>query len=160
MSAGKDGKIGGEPPMSPGLKMEENGASPAEGLVGVSGAGGVLAPVVPGADDFGREEGEHIVFQQSFPIPVHKIGWIIGKRGSYVKQLQQKSGATIVVSNTTSKEYGQVWKYLQIVGTGRSLDRAKKLLHIRLERLELDNIDEWGVNTGEGGGDVSGVNDG
>jgi len=168
MSAGKDGKIDGEPPMSPGLKMEENGASnvskgpaPAEGPVGVSGAEGVLAPV-PGADDFGRGEGENCVIQQSFPIPVHKIGWIIGKRGSYVKQLQQKSGATIVVSNTTSKEYGQVWKYLQIVGTGRSIDRAKKLLHIRLERLELDTMD-GGVHMvaiAGGGDNVSGVNDG
>ena len=98
MSAGKDGKIDGEPPMSPGLKMEENGASnvskgpaPAEGPVGVSGAEGVLAPV-PGADDFGRGEGENCVIQQSFPIPVHKIGWIIGKRGSYgVKELNELS---------------------------------------------------------------------
>lgn len=76
------------------------------------------------------------VYQQSFPVHEHKIGWIIGKGGSYVKQLQQKSGATIVVSNTKSVEYGQTWKYLQITGNGRSIDRAKKLLIIRLDRLE------------------------
>ena len=72
----------------------------------------------------------------------NKVAWIIGKQGSYVKQLQQKSGATIVVSTTTSKEYGRVWRYVQITGTGRALDRAKKLLHIRLERLEPEDIDE------------------
>ena len=75
----------------------------------------------------GTEEGEY-VYQQSIPIPANKVAWIIGKHGSYVKQLQQKSGATIVVSTTTSKEYGRVWRYVQITGTGRALDRAKKAL--------------------------------
>ena len=64
------------------------------------------------------------------------MGWIIGKRGSYINQLSKKSGASISVSDSTSKEYGTVWKYIQITGTGRAVDRAKKLLHIRLERLE------------------------
>lgn len=64
------------------------------------------------------------------------MGWIIGKKGTYVNQLAKKSGATIVISDSTSKEYGTVWKYVQISGTGRQVDRAKKLLHIRLERLE------------------------
>ena len=72
----------------------------------------------------------------------NKVAWIIGKHGSYVKQLQQKSGATIVVSTTTSKEYGRVWRYVQITGTGRALDRAKKLLHIRMERLEAEDMGE------------------
>ena len=89
----------------------------------------------------GTEEGEY-VYQQSIPIPANKVAWIIGKHGSYVKQLQQKSGATIVVSTTTSKEYGRVWRYVQITGTGRALDRAKKLLHIRLERLEAEDMGE------------------
>jgi predicted PilT family ATPase len=73
---------------------------------------------------------------QSLPIPEYKMGWIIGKKGTYVNQLAKKSGATIVISDSTSKEYGTVWKYVQISGTGRQVDRAKKLLHIRLERLE------------------------
>ena len=73
---------------------------------------------------------------QSLPVPEYKMGWIIGKRGSYINQLSKKSGASISVSDSTSKEYGTVWKYIQITGTGRAVDRAKKLLHIRLERLE------------------------
>eukprot|EP01035_Chromulina_nebulosa_P017281 gene17281-22817_t len=73
---------------------------------------------------------------QSLPIPEYKMGWIIGKRGTYVNQLAKKSGATIVISDSTSREYGTVWKYVQITGSGRAVDRAKKLLHIRLERLE------------------------
>ena len=31
---------------------------------------------------------------------------------------------------------------VQITGTGRALDRAKKLLHIRLERLEAEDMGE------------------
>ena len=125
---------------APGLKRPGGDSTATEEATG----GGVVAPSAAGAEgDAGRgADGEEHVFQQSFPIPEYKIGWIIGKRGSYVKQLQQKSGATIVVSTTTSKEYGQVWKYLQIIGTGRAIDRAKKLLHIRLERLELENMDD------------------
>ena len=73
---------------------------------------------------------------QSLPIPEYKMGWVIGKRGSYISQLSTKSGAQITISDSTSREYGNVWKYIQITGTGRAVDRAKKLLHIRLERLE------------------------
>ena len=73
---------------------------------------------------------------QSLPIPEYKMGWIIGKRGTYINQLAKKSGASITISDSKSKEYGTVWKYVQITGSGRAVDRAKKLLHIRLERLE------------------------
>ena len=50
--------------------------------------------------------------------------------------MAEKSGASVSISDSTSKEYGTVWKYVQLRGTGRAVDRAKKLLHIRLERLE------------------------
>lgn len=73
---------------------------------------------------------------QSLPIPERKMGWIVGKRGSYINQLCRKSGASITISESTSREYGIIWKYVQITGTGRAVDRAKKLIHIRLERLE------------------------
>lgn len=84
---------------------------------------------------------------QSLPVPEYKMGWIIGKRGSYINQLAKKSGASISVSDSTSKEYGTVWKYVQITGSGRAVDRAKKLLHIRLERLEprLDDEEKPGL---------------
>ncbi len=75
------------------------------------------------------------VIQQSIPVPFYKIGWIVGKRGSYINQLCRKSGATIVISDSESREYGTTWKYVMISGSGREVDRAKKLLHIRLERF-------------------------
>lgn len=83
------------------------------------------------------------MINQSLPIPEHKMGWMIGKSGSYLNQLCFKSGAFVSVSESSSKEYGRVWKYIQIKGSGRAVDKAKKLIHIRLERLEprLDDID-------------------
>jgi hypothetical protein len=42
----------------------------------------------------------------------------------------------ISISESSSREYGRLWRYVQIKGSGRAVDRAKKLLHIRLERLE------------------------
>jgi len=89
-----------------------------------------------------RMSGPSDFIFQSVPIPEYKTGWIIGKRGSYIKQLEKKSGATITISDSTSKEYGTVWKYVQISGSGRAVDRAKKLLHIRLERLEPRSVEE------------------
>merc|ERR1712139_299610 len=62
--------------------------------------------------------------------------WIIGKQGSYINQMIKKSGASITISESTSQEFGRVWRYVHIKGGGRAVDRAKKLLHIRLERLE------------------------
>ncbi|CAM9725312.1 unnamed protein product [Phaeothamnion confervicola] len=75
------------------------------------------------------------LINQSVPLPEEKIGWVIGKNGSYVQQLAVKSGATLRVSDSSSYEYGRTWKYVQISGPPRAVDRAKKLLHIRLERL-------------------------
>ena len=53
---------------------------------------------------------------QSIPVPSDKVGWVIGKEGSYIKQLSEKSKATIRVSDSTSKEFGREWKYVQISG--------------------------------------------
>lgn len=91
---------------------------------------------------------------QSLPIPEYKMGWIIGKKGTYINQLAKKSGATITISDSKSKEYGTVWKYVQITGTGRAVDRAKKLLHIRLERLEPRDKNEEGGEQDDAGGEL------
>jgi KH domain len=81
-----------------------------------------------------KKDPSSTVFSQSLPIPEHKIGWIIGIQGRYMRQLAEKSGAAISISESTSREYGTVWKYVQITGTSRAVDRAKKLLYIRLDR--------------------------
>jgi hypothetical protein len=73
--------------------------------------------------------------------------------------MSKKSGAIISISESISKEYGRVWRYIQIRGTGRAVDRAKKLLHIRLERLEPRALEKGVVDleeVGDGDGDGDG----
>lgn len=92
--------------------------------------------------NFEESQGRHFkdknsrpeVIQQAIPIPFYKVGWVVGRQGSYIAQLCRKSGATITISDTESREFGTTWKYVMMYGTGREIDRAKKLLHIRLER--------------------------
>jgi len=80
-------------------------------------------------------ERADIVITQGMPIPEQKIGWIIGKHGSYVKQLEEKSGCSLRISDDTSTEYGITWRYVMMRGTGAALMRCKQLLQIRLDRL-------------------------
>ena len=85
------------------------------------------------------EDPESIIITQGLPIPQHKIAWIVGKRGSYIRQLEKKSGAAVRVSDDTSTEFGHVWKYLMMRGTCAALSRCKKLIQIRLDRIPLEN---------------------
>lgn len=75
-------------------------------------------------------------FSQSVPVPIDKIGWLIGKNGTHINYLTHKSGASISVSDTQFQEFGRTWKYIQLTGSGRSIDRAKKLIHLRFESME------------------------
>lgn len=67
------------------------------------------------------------------PVPGERIGWIIGKSGAYIQSLEKRSGCRISVSDVPSKEYGRSWNYVQLSGSTRSVDKAKKLLILRLE---------------------------
>ena len=80
-------------------------------------------------------ERPDIVITQGMPIPEQKIGWIIGSRGSYVKQLEQRSGCSLRISDDTSTEYGVVWRYVMMRGTGIALMRCKQLIQMRLDLL-------------------------
>ena len=72
---------------------------------------------------------------QSMPIPADRVGWIIGKQGVYIQGLSQRSGCAISVSDSPSKEFGREWNYIHLQGTTRNVDRAKKLIYMRLEQF-------------------------
>jgi hypothetical protein len=72
---------------------------------------------------------------QSMPIPADRVGWIIGKQGVYIQGLSQRSGCQISVSDSPSKEFGREWNYIHLQGTTRNVDRAKKLIYMRLEQF-------------------------
>ncbi|EKX37885.1 hypothetical protein GUITHDRAFT_154865 [Guillardia theta CCMP2712] len=70
---------------------------------------------------------------QSIPIPAERVGWIIGKQGAYIQNLEKRSGCSISVSDNPCKEFGREWNYVQLQGSTRSVDKAKKLIYMRLE---------------------------
>ena len=88
------------------------------------------------AEGRGHDQEQEHHYNHALPIPADKVGWILGKGGSYITQLCEKSGANVVISDSESHEFGRKWKYIAIRGTGRQMDRAKKLIYIRLERYE------------------------
>lgn len=51
--------------------------------------------------------------------------WVIGKEGSFIKQLEERSKAAVRISDSESKEFGRSWKYVGLQGTPRAVDRAK-----------------------------------
>lgn len=53
------------------------------------------------------------------------VRWVIGKEGSYIKQLEERSKAVVRISDSSSREYGREWKYVQLQGHPRAVDRAK-----------------------------------
>lgn len=40
----------------------------------------------------------------------------------------KKSGAYITISESSSQEFGRVWRYVHIKGGGRAVDKAKKII--------------------------------
>ena len=77
-----------------------------------------------------KERKERI--HQSIPISSSKVGWIIGKQGIQIQHIQKRSGCSAVtISDSPTKDFGREWNYVQISGTTRSVDRAKKLLYLR-----------------------------
>lgn len=51
--------------------------------------------------------------------------WVIGKEGSFIKQVEERSKAAVRISDSSIREYGREWKYVQLQGTPRAVDRAK-----------------------------------
>eukprot|EP00960_Hanusia_phi_P052016 761193-Hanusia_phi.AAC.3 len=75
---------------------------------------------------------------QSIPIPAERVGWIIGKQGAYIQNLETRSGCSISVSDNPSKEFGREWNYVQLQGSTRNVDKAKKLIYMRLESFRAN----------------------
>mmetsp|Transcript_23355 Transcript_23355/g.49780 ORF Transcript_23355/g.49780 Transcript_23355/m.49780 type:complete len:237 (+) Transcript_23355:235-945(+) len=102
---------------------------------------------------------------QSMPIPRQRVGWIIGKQGAYIKRLEENSGCSISISDNPSREFGREWNYVQISGTTKAVDRAKKLLYMRLETFPATvtlagDIPSSTRHTNSGGGNNSRYNRG
>ncbi|XP_066142833.1 far upstream element-binding protein 3 isoform X2 [Euwallacea fornicatus] len=126
------------PPMSDDLKPPGSGGGP--GLGGPPRMGGLGGPG-------GRNSVEIM-------IPGPKVGLIIGKGGETIKQLQEKSGAKMVVIQDGPGQ--ELEKPLVISGDPQKVEYAKQLVYELMAEKEMKNFNNrggrGGHNAGGGGG--------
>merc|ERR1711865_654516 len=83
-------------------------------------------------------EKEKVVTTQSMPIPAEKVGWVMGKKGDHINQMQKQSECTLRLQDNEWRDYGRTWKYITLTGTGRQIDMARKLIYLSLEKFNAD----------------------
>merc|ERR1711865_1300225 len=83
-------------------------------------------------------EKEKVVTTQSMPIPAEKVGWVMGKKGDHINQMQKQSECTLRLQDNEWRDYGRIWKYITLTGTGRQKDMARKLIYLSLEKFNAD----------------------
>jgi len=95
----------------------------------------------PAAKNASSDKGpreEKTVQTQSMPIPAEKVGWVMGKKGDHINQMQKQSECTLRLQDNEWRDYGRTWKYITITGTGRQIDKARKLIYLSLEKFNAD----------------------
>jgi len=95
--------------------ISNEGNGPPRGQFGGGGGGG------PGSGPTGAGGA---MFEMM--VPGHKVGLIIGKGGETIKQLQEQSGAKIVIIQDTPEAAQE--KPLRITGTPEGVEQAKQLV--------------------------------
>ena len=83
--------------------------------------------------------------REVIPIPEMKVGWIIGKNGCYLKYLRSRTKTSIYFYDNVTEEYGISWKYMSVEGLSRNIDKVKKIVHIRLEKLQLKKTEDTSI---------------
>lgn len=120
-SGGGGGGGGGGGPMGPGGPGGPGGHG---GGGGGGGGGGPGGPVGPGG-----------VAHVEIMVPGPKVGLIIGKGGETIKQLQEKSGAKMVVIQDGPNQEQE--KPLRISGDPQKVEYAKQLVYDLIAEKEM-----------------------
>ncbi|XP_054275298.1 far upstream element-binding protein 3-like isoform X2 [Macrosteles quadrilineatus] len=82
-------------------------------------------------------------------VPGPKVGLIIGKGGETIKQLQEKSGAKMVVIQDGPSQENE--KPLRITGEPQKVEHAKALVYELIAEKEMQNAFNRGGGNGGGG---------
>merc|ERR550534_1628537 len=106
----------------------------------MGGGGGMGAPMGGGGGGGGG------MFEMN--VPGHKVGLIIGKGGETIKQLQERSGAKIIIIQDSPDAAHE--KPLRITGDPNAVGTAKELVQEILN--QNDDRDMGGFGGGRGGG--------
>eukprot|EP00094_Tigriopus_californicus_P008162 TCALIF_07858-PA protein Name:"Similar to Fubp1 Far upstream element-binding protein 1 (Mus musculus)" AED:0.11 eAED:0.11 QI:0/0/0/0.4/1/1/5/0/564 len=88
-------------------------------------------------------------------VPGHKVGLIIGKGGESIKQLQEQSGAKIVIIQDTPE--AAMEKPLRITGSPEAVERAKQLVTEILNQGDERDMGFGGRGRGRGSSMMRGM---
>ena len=83
-------------------------------------------------------------------VPGHKVGLIIGKGGETIKQLQERSGAKIMIIQDSAELANE--KPLRITGDPNSVETAKQLVTEILNQNDERDMGGAGFGRGRGRG--------
>ncbi|XP_045467746.1 far upstream element-binding protein 1 isoform X3 [Harmonia axyridis] len=149
---GLDQGLGGDPPIGgnhcfPGMNnsMGGGGHGPPGGMGGGPGMGG------PGMGGGGGGPGGRNFIEIMIPGP--KVGLIIGKGGETIKQLQEKSGAKMVVIQDGPNQEQE--KPLRISGDPQKVEYAKQLIYDLIAEKEMQSFRGGGRRNNDDGGNYN-----
>ena len=94
------------------------------------------------------------ILRQGFPIPAEMIGFVIGKGGTNIAQIEKASSARLSTKDENGPQsFERDWVYITISGSGREVDRAKKLLLLTcIEATQKKAQQQHGGGNFRGGG--------
>ena len=70
----------------------------------------------------GDEQARPKIMRQGYPVPAELIGFIIGKGGANIDQIQNASSAKLSTKDDSGpRSFQREWVYIQIEGTGREV---------------------------------------
>ena len=91
-------------------------------------------------------------------IPGHKVGLVIGKGGETIKQIQEQTGATLIIIQDSNQQAEQ--KPMRITGAPESVERAKaevfKILNQQVEYVMVAS-NKAGLVIGKGGESIKSI---
>ncbi|XP_072390395.1 far upstream element-binding protein 1 isoform X1 [Diabrotica undecimpunctata] len=126
---------GGPPGVSDDEMSYQNNHSDFQGVTSIGGPGGPGGGPGPGQGQGGRNSIEIM-------IPGPKVGLIIGKGGETIKQLQEKSGAKMVVIQDGPNQEHE--KPLVISGDPQKVEHAKQLVYDLIAEKEMKGFNRGG----------------
>ena len=93
-------------------------------------------------------------------VPNDKVGLVIGKAGSTIKELEQRSGARVQITPDSKWQGRSEPRPIQLTGTQQQLDWCKGLIsekvNVPVEQLASTQTFEGGAPSGPGGGGGAG----
>ena len=76
------------------------------------------------------------IITQTLPCPAPVLGFMIGRNGHAIKAMQDASGASFLINdNDRVADYNIQYVYMRLKGTPAQVDRAKRLVMLRMYRL-------------------------